>query len=418
VAIAGDGAEEAGMTIAAVRPSGGGAGFALLMARASSAHAVSHFHLLTVPALMPFLPARYGVGFVEIAFAMTVFSVVSLFVHIPLGFATDRIGPRPMLVAGLALGSLTFASLAFTDSYAWLLAAMAAAGLANGVYHPAGYALISSQVNPAKVGRAFSIFAFAGFLGSTVTPAALYWTVVTGSIELAFLASASVAGVVALFLLLGPDSSPASGPMEASPAPGAGAMPGTSAGVFSFPIGMVTMLFLLISLTIAGLHSFSVTAMVNGYGLSLAQANWALTGFLFASSMGILAGGMLADQTQHHGYIASGALLLTGVLTGLIALSSPSPGGIMAIMAVAGLLFGVITPSRDMLVRAAAPKGSEGRVFAIVSTGLNLGGIIGPLLFASMLDGGRPRLVFAAVTLFILVATVMALIQEWLHRKG
>ena len=71
------------------------------MARASSAHAVSHFHLLTMPALIPFLPARYGVGFVEIAFAMTVFSLVSLLVHIPLGFMTDRIGPRPMLVAGL-----------------------------------------------------------------------------------------------------------------------------------------------------------------------------------------------------------------------------------------------------------------------------------------------------------------------------
>jgi MFS family permease len=389
------------------------------MMRASSAHAVSHFHLLTLPALIPFLPERYGVGFVEVAFAMTVFSLVSLLVHIPLGFMTDRIGARPMLISGLLLGGLAFASLALTDSYAWLLMAMAAAGLANGVYHPAGYALIASQVDAERVGRAFSIFAFSGFLGTAVTPAVLYWIVVTGSVELAFVASGALAGLVATFLMVaGPDASLASNGQEtaaASKEPASSDLTGT---VFSPALGLLTLLFLLISLTTSGLHSFSVTAMVNGYGVSLALANWTLTGFLFATSFGVLVGGMLADRTRRHGYIASTALFAAALLTGLISVSSMSTVAMLVIMGIAGLLLGIVTPSRDMLVRAAAPKGSEGRAFGIVSTGLNLGGVVGPLVFAALVDHGHPRLVFALVTVFILVTTGLALVQEHLRRDS
>ena len=57
-------------------------------------------------------------------------------------------------------------------------------------------------------------------------------------------------------------------------------------------------------------------------------------------------------------------------------------------MGLAGVIFGMIQPSRDMLVRRAAPPGTAGRVFGIVSTGFNIGGIIGPLLFGWLMDHG------------------------------
>ena len=47
---------------------------------------------------------------------------------------------------------------------------------------------------------------------------------------------------------------------------------------------------------------------------------------------------------------------------------------LVAAMATAGFLGGMIMPSRDMLVRAAAPPGMTGRVFGIVTTGFNIGG--------------------------------------------
>ncbi len=81
----------------------------------------------------------------------------------------------------------------------------------------------------------------------------------------------------------------------------------------------------------------------------------------------------------------------------------------------AGFLSGIITPSRDMLVRAAAPKGSEGVVFGIVSTGFNLGGLIGPLLYAALLDRGLSSAIFAVAAGFMLCTVALTLIQD--HRK-
>jgi MFS family permease len=73
----------------------------------------------------------------------------------------------------------------------------------------------------------------------------------------------------------------------------------------------------------------------------------------------------------------------------------------------------MIMPSRDMLVRAAAPPGQAGAVFGIVSTGFNLGGMVGPPLFGWLIDSGEPRLIFFAAASFMLVTAVMALAQEW-----
>ena len=159
--------------------------FVMLLTQVSTAHAVSHFYLMTIPALIPVMTERFDMSFVQVGFAITVFSLVSLIVHIPLGILTDRLGARIMLIAGLLLGGLSFASLAWFQSYAWLLLAMGAAGLANGVYHPAGYALLSSGIDAKRIGRAFSIYTFSGFLGTAVTPAILYGIVVAGGIELA-----------------------------------------------------------------------------------------------------------------------------------------------------------------------------------------------------------------------------------------
>jgi MFS family permease len=86
-------------------------------------------------------------------------------------------------------------------------------------------------------------------------------------------------------------------------------------------------------------------------------------------------------------------------------------------MAAAGFLSGMIMPSRDMLVRAAAPPGQAGAVFGIVSTGFNLGGMVGPVLFGWLLDGGQPRLVFFSAAGFMLLTALMALAQEWRLRR-
>src|SRR5215470_3945449 len=130
----------------------------------SVAHWVSHFHLLVLPMLFPFLKAQLGVGYIELGFAMTVFGVVSGLTQTPLGYVVDHIGARVILLLGLAIGGLALIMLGLHLSYPWLIASAVLLGIANSVYHPADYAILSEHMDPARMGRAFSIHTFAGFL--------------------------------------------------------------------------------------------------------------------------------------------------------------------------------------------------------------------------------------------------------------
>src|SRR5882672_9965478 len=74
----------------------------------STAHWVSHFHLLVLPMLFPFLKQQLGVGYIELGFALTVFAVVSGLTQAPLGYIVDHVGARKILLLGLTLGGLSF----------------------------------------------------------------------------------------------------------------------------------------------------------------------------------------------------------------------------------------------------------------------------------------------------------------------
>jgi MFS family permease len=175
---------------------------------------------------------------------------------------------------------------------------------------------------------------------------------------------------------------------------------------------VLTIFFMLLGLSNAGIGNFGVVALMTGYDASFSAANMALTAFLAASAIGVLAGGVLADRTQRHGQVAAACFGIDAVIVLVIAtVALPSPL-LTVMMALAGFLGGVIAPSRDMLVRNAAPPGAAGRAFGIVSTGFNFSGILGPLLFGWIMDQHMPHWVFGASAAFMVLTVLLALFTD------
>ena len=374
----------------------------------SSAHFLSHFYILRLPPLFPVLRDAYGVGFTELGFGVAVFNIVSAFTQAPIGFLVDRYGASRLLVAALVLESVAFGLIGVFPVFGALVGLLVLAGLANAVFHPADYAILSGIVEQRFMGRAFSIHTFSGFVGQAVGPITVLLLVGLTDWRTALVICGLIgfAGAMVLAFNMGALRS-----VERERAKRRQSSPPSSGMrlLLSLPVMMGLFFYVAISMAGQGLQGFSVSSLHLIYEAPIAELGFVLFAYLLAAPVGVLIGGLLADRTTRHDLNVSFCFVVSAMgIFCVAAFELPLPV-IAALMAASGLAHGMVAPSRDMLIRSVTPARDAGKVFGFVSTGFNLGSTVAPVMYGFILDNAEPRLVFWTAGTFLLVTIAIVL---------
>jgi len=133
----------------------------------------------------------------------------------------------------------------------------------------------------------------------------------------------------------------------------------------------------------------------------------AVTGYMLCGAAGMVAGGFLVGRVQQLEKTIALAMAGSALLLLLVATGALQPLAAAAAVSLAGLGTGLAGPSRDMLIKRAAPPGATGRVYGTVYSGLDLGFALAAPAFGWLLDHGQPNAVFgaAAATLCMGIAS-------------
>jgi MFS transporter, FSR family, fosmidomycin resistance protein len=372
----------------------------------SSAHFMSHFFQIVLPPIFPLLKDAFGVGYAELGIVMTLMYATSGLMQTPAGILVDRLGAAPVLIGGLGLYSAAVLLYGFAPNL-WVLGALAiVAGLGNCVFHPSDYAILSARVEATRLGRAYGLHNFAGSLGWAAAPIA----VLTLTSLFGWRVGLAILGGLGLLLTLHLVVRAAALTIAERTSRAREAATRSAKTFLSQPILVCFGYFALLAVATVALQAFLPSSLVSGFGVSFAVANSALTGFLVGSALGMFAGGIIADRVECHECLVATGLLTTATVSLAIGVLAMPISALIPCIAVAGFAWGCTTPSRDMLVRGAAPAGATGTVFGFVYSGLDLGSAMTPPFLGLLLDHHLPRLIFVITAGVLLVAITTAFV--------
>lgn len=374
------------------------------------AHGTSHFFHLLLPPLFPFFIRDFGFSYAELGLLVTTFFVISGIGQALAGFVVDRIGARPVLFAALSCFALSGVAVSLANGYTGLMLAAALAGLGNCPFHPADFTILNRRVSAARLGHAFSTHGLTGNLGWAAAP--LFLTGLTaafGSWRMAAAcASVMVIGVMAVLWWQRDAIDDRQGEWAPVPAAaGTGGKPVAPEHPMAFlrlpSVWMCFSFFFWSTCALSAIQSFASPALHQLTGLPLTMTSLVVSGYMLFGAVGIVIGGFLAARSERLEKIISCCLLASAAL--MVLVGSGALPGMMAVVltAVAGFGTGLAGPSRDMLIKQAAPPGATGRVYGTVYSGLDLGFAMAAPVFGALLDHGLPSAVFYGSALALTV---------------
>jgi multidrug resistance protein len=344
--------------------------------------------------LLPRYAKLYDVTPLQQGVLMASFSAMQFLCSPFWGRLSDRIGRRPVLLAGLFGSVLAYAGFAFANSYMTLLATRIAAGVFGATIGTAG-AYIADVTTPAERGKGMALIGAAFGIGFTLGPAIGGFAAGPGHMHLPGLIAAglSAAALLAAWRLL-PEP-----PQHRSH---------TTRGVFGLGglrhVMETRTLPLVIGLQVAATFSFAMFEST----LSLMTANrfdydakhngllFTYVGFTLVLAQGAVVR-RLMPKVGELNFAAVGTALLAFGLLGLAWSRSLFP----LLLALGTTVFGfaMVTPSLSSLLSRRSPPTIQGEVMGLNQSGLSFARILAPLAgnWLLGLDDALPSLAAGAI---------------------
>ena len=378
-----------------------------VMGLVGMAHAGSHFSQMMLAPLFPLFMQTFDLSFSQIGFLVSVLYAVSSLGQASSGFAVDRLGARPVLLASFVLFMAAALLTAFANNYSTLVVVMVLIGMGNAPFHPADFTIMNQRVSEPRLGYAYSVHGVTGNLGWALAPVFFVGITALSDWRMAYLCAAGLYGLILLVLLIHRDKI-ATTVVRSHP----GSQLSTDKPVSDFAFLQLPVVwwcfgfFMFATMTLAVIQSFSVSILQKLQSVTLYEANTVLTAYMLCAAVGMLVGGWVAARfPKISDRVVARAMTTAAALLVLAATGWLGSFGTCALIASTGFAIGVGGPSRDMMIKKATPMGATGRVYGLVYSGMDVGFAIAPLLFGMMMDKGwyAATLVGAGATLMIAV---------------
>lgn len=369
------------------------------------AHGTSHFFHMLLPPLFPAFIHDFGLSYSELGLLVTTFFVVSGIGQALAGFLVDRTGARPVLFAALSCFLLASIAAGLAGGMGGLMLAAALAGLGNASFHPVDFTILNKRVSQPRLGHAFSVHGISGNLGWALAPVfSIGIAELTGSWRWAYLGTGLVVVVVMLLLFskraLIDDRHGSWGHAKAAP----GAVEEHPMAFLRLPsVWLCFSFFFWTTAALSAIQSFSSPALGAMYGLPLSVTAYVVTGYMLCGAVGMVIGGFLVARVERLERSIAAAMALAAGLLLLTASGWLPPYAAAAAAALAGFGTGLAGPSRDMLIKRAAPPGATGRVYGTVYSGLDVGFALAAPIFGALLDHGHPAAIFVGSALALVL---------------
>ena len=375
-------------------------------------HGASHFYQLALPPLFYLINQSEGISFALLGALTAAFYVTSAVCQPLSGFLVDKFGARRILLMGLGLLAGCTTLMGILPYYPVLFVLSVLAGVGNSVFHPCDYSIMNATISEQRIARAFSYHMFGGYVGYVSAPVAMTAIGTSVGWQPAIVIAGAVGLVLFAILWSGSRDFRDSTHERAESGAAEESFGDSIRTLTSPPVLLCWSFFFFVAMGQMGLMTFVPTLMKEIYAFELEAAAAFVSVMIGAIMIGVLLGGYLADKLRKPDVIVTVGYFIATLMVTSIWYFELVSWQLFSIFVVIGFMYGVVFPSRELLVRAATPKGASGKVFGFVYSGMDFGAAVTPVLFGWFVDTGVSRYAFLCVAILWVISIVIMLLTN------